>query len=347
MRVKSNVMAWLVLVNVLWAANPVMQKFLLADFAPVQVAWLRMVVGAGVAAVVWLGLRGRGKGRITNYELRITNGRGKEEEEFEYEYEHEYEYEKEQDCERGRKDLVVRAVGMGVVVFFVTPLLITHGLDASLAVHNAFITGLEPVITIVLARIFLRERMRATGWMILAIALAGFALLSGVGGSWRELVRTTYLFGNVLLLLGMAGEAMYSILGAPLAKRMEPVKAFLIALGTGAALLTVFVMAMGMTPSVGQFTARSAIGLLWTGPITTAFCYLVWLTSLRHVPVNAAAFTLFIQPVLGAVMGYGLLGERLGGMQVVGGGLILVSLGLYGRGRTSPLPPFEGGEERI
>jgi drug/metabolite transporter (DMT)-like permease len=204
-------------------------------------------------------------------------------------------------------------------------------LDASLAVHNAFITGLEPVITIVLARIFLREQMRAAGWMILAIALVGFALLSGVGGSWRELVQATYLWGNVLLLLGMAGEAMYSILGAPLVKRIEPVTAFSIALATGAALLTVFVVATGMTPSLSQFSSRSVIGLFWTGPITTAFCYLVWLTSLRHVPVNAAAFTLFIQPVLGAVMGYWLLGERLGGLQLVGAGLILVSLAMYAK----------------
>lgn len=309
MTAKSRIIGALVLVNVLWAGNPVMQKFLLADFAPLQVAWLRIVVGTLVLAGVWPWAR-----RTADYELQITNGNAGGEH-----------------PQRTRGRLWLRAVAMGAVVFFVTPLLITYGLNASLAVHNAFITGLEPVITIVLARIFLGERMRTAGWAILAVALSGFALLSGVGGEWDDLLAGTYLAGNLLLLAGMVGEAMYSIVGAPLAKRMPPVTVFLIALATGAALLSVFLVASGALPSIGQFTARSAIGLLWTGPITTTFCYLVWLTSLRHVPVQAAAFTLFIQPLIGAVMGYALLGERLEGLQVAGATLILASLVMYVR----------------
>ena len=401
---KSKVIGALVLVNVFWAGNPVMQKFLLADFAPLQVAWLRMVVGALVLAAVWPWVR-----RIGNWELGITNGNAAEgavgnknhppsrnlllnpgagsvpppsREDLEgrrlrvdegvvlavgegvnkgegsgleADYEHEHgdkreardggEYGREHGYEKGaskertgvargessHRGLWWRAMAMGAVVFFVTPLLVTYGLDASLAVHNSFITGLEPVITIVLARMFLGERMRAAGWMILAVALAGFALLSGVGGNWRELLQTTYFAGNLLLLFGMAGEAMYSILGAPLAKRMAPVTVFLIALTTGAGLLSVFLVASGTLPDFSHFTAHSVIGLLWTGPVTTTFCYLVWLTSLRHVPVNAAAFTLFVQPLLGAVMGYALLGERLVGLQVAGAALILVSLVMYVR----------------
>lgn len=300
MKSKAGVIAALILINVLWAGNPVMQKFLLADFEPLQVAWLRMVVGAAVLAA------GIAVFRVVRPEAKAAPG------EVAYSW-----------------AMIVRAIAMGAIVFCLTPILVTHGLNASLAVHNAFITGLEPVITIVLARIVLRERMHATGWIILAIALLGFALLSGVGGSWRALVQATYLYGNVLLLIGMAGEAMYSILGAPLARRTPPVTVFVIALTTGAALLTVALAGAGALPEFGQFTWRSAAGLVWTGPITTTLCYLVWLTSLRHVPVNAAAFSLFVQPVLGAFLGYALLEEKLAGLQWAGAALILLSLVLY------------------
>jgi drug/metabolite transporter (DMT)-like permease len=304
-RIAISVLAALVAVNLLWAANPVMMKLVLADFEPLQAAWLRITCGLATLLLVYpLLARAAGTGAFAAPR-------------------------QPSEPPTRRAAAWVRMTAMGAIVFCITPLLITHGLDASLAVHNAFITGMEPIITILLAWVFLHERVRVGRWLTIGLALVGFALLSGVGSEWAGLLTATYLFGNTLLLAGMAGEAMFSILGAPLVRRINPATIFLVALATGAALLTVVLAATGTLPSPGQFTARSILGLVWTAPITTTVCYLVWLTVLRVVPVNAAAFTLFLQPLIGAALGYLVLGERLNALQSVGAAVILVSLTLY------------------
>lgn len=270
-----------------------MTKFVLEDFAPLQVAWLRIGTSSVVLALLLLAVN-RHKHTPTAVPFPW-----------------------------------LKAALMGAIVFFATPVVITFGLDQSLAIQNSFITGLEPVITIVLAWLILRERMRVTQWIILAVATAGFVLLSGMANRWMGFVATSYAIGNLLLLVGMAGEAMFSIIGLPLVRRTAPGPILLTGQVTGALLFSIYLAATHSIPDLGQFTGRSLLGLLWAGPITTAGCYYFWLASLQHVSVNTAAFTLFVQPLVGAAMGYVLLSERMDVLQSCGAGLILVALAVH------------------
>jgi drug/metabolite transporter (DMT)-like permease len=289
-RTPAALLSGLVVINLLWAGNPVMTKFMLEDFVPLQVAWLRITSSTIVLGV----LLGLAKGR--------TKPTG------------------------GAFVPWSKAALMGAIVFFATPLVVTFGLNQSLAIQNSFITGLEPVITVLLAWLILRERMRASQWVILAVATAGFVMLSGLANRWIGLVAASHVAGNLLLLSGMAGEAMFSILGGPMVRRTAPGTLLLTGLATGALLLTVYLAVFGTIPNPAHLTGRSLLGLLWAGPIATAGCYYVWLASLQHIAVNTAAFTLFVQPLVGAVMGYVLLSERIGVLQSCGAGLILSAL---------------------
>jgi drug/metabolite transporter (DMT)-like permease len=279
-------------INLLWAGNPVMTKFILQDFAPIQVAWLRITVSTLILAPIVL-LRSR----ATDPHAQPFPWLG--------------------------------AIAAGAIVYFATPIVITVGLDRSLAVHNSFITGLEPVITILLAWMILRERMRAYKWLVLGVAIGGFVLLSGMANTWLGLVSSGYMLGNLLLLAGMVGESMFSIMGGRLVQRARPGALLLVCLATGSVLLSMYLIITGGLPDFRNFTTSSAIGLVWAGPITTAACYYFWLASLRVIPVNSAAFTLFVQPLVGAIMGYVLLSERMDAVQISGAGLILLALGLH------------------
>lgn len=215
---------------------------------------------------------------------------------------------------------------MGTIVFYITPLLITYGLDASLATHNSLITGLEPVVTIVLAWLILRERLGPGRWLTVLIAFAGFALLSGFTSYGTN---SGQVFGDLLLLTAMAGEAMYSIIGKGIVRDTHPVAILASALATGALCLTVHLAIAGGVPQASQFTARGLAALVWVGPIATAGCYAYWLATLRYIPVHVAAFSLFVQPLLGAVLGYALMADRLSAIQWAGGGMILLGLAAH------------------
>lgn len=290
-------------VNTVWAGNPVMMKYVLMDFTPLQAAWLRILGAAAMAGAILAATVRMPQPTAASFPWR-------------------------------------RTVVLGAVVFCITPLLITAGLDRSLAMHNAFIGGLEPVITILLAWLLLRERLSMVRWGVLGIAAVGFALMSGIAGHWTGLAAAAYLVGNVLLLLGMAGEAVYSLLGGRLVRQAGAAPLLFAALAVGGCMLAAYLAFEGTWPQPAQFTGRSVLGLLWTGPLATGCGYYIWLAVLRRVPVNAAAFTLFLQPLLGAALGYALLGERLAWSDGMGAALILVALGLFageavrGRRRT-------------
>ena len=283
------IIAGLFVANLIWAANPVMTKFMLADFGPLQVAWLRITASAAFLGLGWFLFSVR----------RGTIGSQPE----------------------GR--VLLRAALMGAIVFYIAPLLITYGLDASLATHNSLITGLEPVVTIVLAWMILRESLGVGRWLTVLIAFAGFTLLSGFTSRGAN---SGHLFGNMLLLTAMAGEAMYSIIGKGIVRDTHPVTILVIALVTGALLLTAHLAIAGSVPPPSQFSARSLAALLWVGPIATAGCYAYWLASLRDLPVNIVAFSLFVQPLLGSALGYTLMAERLSAIQWAGGGMIFIGL---------------------
>jgi probable blue pigment (indigoidine) exporter len=79
-------------------------------------------------------------------------------------------------------------------------------------------------------------------------------------------------------------------------------------------------------PDPRALSARAWCGVLWTGPLGTAVCYLFWIRALREATVTAVAVTLFVQPLMGALWGALFLGEWLSFRQLLGAGLILAAV---------------------
>ena len=290
-----SVVVALVGINLLWSANPVMTKFALEAFSPAEVAWLRMLSATIALAVAMFVMRKHNASPMPFMRART----------------------------------IALAVLGGAVVFFITPLLAINGLERSLAIHSAFITGLEPVSTILLACLVLGERMRSAQWLILGVAVVGFVLLSGSANEWMGIVAAPRLVGNSLLLLATVGESIFSVIGGSLVRHARPATILLIALGAGALLLTLYVAPTLSYDRFQNVPFRSWLAILWIGPVVTAFCYSVWLSALRDVPVSLAAFTLFVQPVVGGFLGHAILRERPSSLEWAGGALILLALALH------------------
>jgi drug/metabolite transporter (DMT)-like permease len=292
---RIGVILILVFVNLLWAGNPVMAKFALEAFTPLQVSWLRLTGATLALAMAYPWLRRKETRCIT----RVDPG------------------------------AFGKLVLSGIVVFYMTPLLSMNGLDRSLATHSAFITGLEPVSTILFACVFLNERMLARQWGILAIAVMGFVLLSGVMNQWAGVVSKSYLLGNSLLLLATFGESVFSVVGGGLVNRIGPARVLMIALISGWTGLTLHMAFTNALPVFAGVETSAWLGIAWVGPVTTAFCYFIWFAALQEVPVNVAAFTLFFQPVVGGTLGHLVLGEQPSSLEWSGGGLIIFALTLH------------------
>ncbi|MEK6705874.1 MAG: DMT family transporter [Bdellovibrionota bacterium] len=292
--VQFRILAGLIFCNLVWSLNPAMGKFVLADFSPMEAAWLRYA-GALFAYLIFtfifIGIRSRSNG------IRLVD--------FFF-------------FPKTKGEVFVLFV-LGFMAFCAAPLAQLFGLSFSSATENSLIISMEPLITVAMAWIFLGEAIGIPYFIAFLFCMAGIAMLSGV---------TDTGVGNFLILLSLIGEATFSVCGRKLSLSHKPVLVFGSGLFLGVCFLT-FGISLFESPfsiishTFTKMTWSSCLGVLWLGPLGTALTYLYWMIALKSISVADAALTLFIQPVIGVVCGYLFLGERLSLIQI-GGGLLIV-----------------------
>jgi drug/metabolite transporter (DMT)-like permease len=174
--------------------------------------------------------------------------------------------------------------------------------------------------------LFLGERMSWLHAVAFPCALYGFALLSGLTGERLRGAWDPHLFGNLLMLVSLLGEAIYSVFARKLLVRREAIPIFGNAVVFGAIVLTCILIASAGLPNLFALTPRAWAALLWMGPVGTTGTYLYWMKVLPRASIPSMALTLFLQPVAGSLWGYLGLGERLAGPQLGGAALILLAV---------------------
>jgi drug/metabolite transporter (DMT)-like permease len=303
--VSFRTLSALILCNIIWSAHPAMGKFLLLGFSPAQGAWLRYASAllSYLAAIAIFRLVPRTRPAFPQPFLVPQNAR-----------------------------TAAYLLLLGFSAFCFSPILQMTGLASSRATDNALIVAMEPLMTVALAWLILRERPSRINFIAFGVALAGFALLTGLTPAVLTQGLDAHFLGNLLLLLSLIGEAMYSTLGRKLISDHPPAAVFGSALVLGVLCLTGLTASLSEIPSVDQVLHmpwQSAVALAWLGPFGTALSYLFWMTALKKVPVASLALTLFIQPVLGPVWGALFLGERLTPIQA--GGSVLILIAVFGQ----------------
>ncbi len=292
-----RVLAGLILCNLIWSAHPAMAKLVLADVSPALTAWLRYSSAwvAYLLAIPFVKKRGLGPAFFRP--------------------------------EAFRDGILVATVGF--MAFCLAPLLQMTGLQSSRATDNALIIAMEPLMTVALARIVIGEKLTQAHYFAFCLALSGFALLSGVSSGVVFSGGSSDFAGNLLMLTALIGEASYSVFSLKLLDRFAPLGVFGTALTSGVGILTLSAYAIEgphLFYELSHLSWKSVLGLLWLGPIGTAFAYFYWMSVLREASMATIALTLFIQPVLGSVWGFAFLGENLSGVQVVGAVLIIAGV---------------------
>ncbi len=296
---KRSAFFLLIICNVIWAFNPLLGKALLRTFSGVQVAWLRYVIGFLAYLVVAI------------FGILL----------FQKKWSHFFLFPKER---RTFVDLLILASS----AFVISPILQFVGLESSQAIENSILIATEPLITVLLAWVILSERMARDHWIAMGIALVGFLFFSGILGGALGLGTSLLFSTGMLLLLGsQVGEGTFSVYSRKLTQIHSPVAILGSGMGIGAGLLTLYMLVFDRLPNVAAMDYAQGFSAMWLGALGSTVTYLIWTVISRTVTVPTMALTLFIQPVAGALIGYGLLGERLTVERQLGAGLILSGIG--------------------
>lgn len=181
---------------------------------------------------------------------------------------------------------------------------------------------LAPVIVLVFGVIVLGDRFTWSLPVAVALSVMGCALVVGVLGGSRITVSGQGLGWGLASAVFFAG---YTLMGRWAAHRYSAWT--LLVYGLGAASLF-WLIVLGGPTRVFQALAdtRTLLAIMFIALFSTVIPFGAFLTALHHIRATEASVTSTLEPVIAAIAAWGLFGETLTVVQIVGGLLVVAAI---------------------
>lgn len=213
---------------------------------------------------------------------------------------------------------------LGFTGYYLASWLDFLGLQYVSAGFERLILFLYPTMVVLLSAWFLRERIRGRHLVALGLSYGGIGLVFfdqlRVGGNHDDIV-----LGGALVFASAFIYSLYLIGSSKVIHRF------------GAVRFTAWAMLVSTVAAMTQFLATHRMAALdlplpvygWSllmAIVATVVPALLMSEGLRRVGANHAALVGSIGPVVTLLLGWAFLGERVGGLQVVGAALVLTGV---------------------
>ena len=224
-----------------------------------------------------------------------------------------------------REKLRVRAVdlplfaanGLASILFF-TACYTAAIRETKIAVAAALLYT-SPAMVMLLSAALFREKLTVRKVLCIALAVAGCALVSGLGrGSGGLTLR------GLLLGLGSAfGYALYSIFSRLIQQRgYSAFTNMFYTFSVATAAFFLLILFDGTATEILRLPWASALGLV-CGLVTGLAAYQAYTTGLEHMEPSRAAQLATVEPVSAALLGAILFGQRLSFAEIAGVALVV------------------------
>ena len=221
-------------------------------------------------------------------------------------------------------------------LFGVSALVNFVAINETTLVNVGVIHALQPAVVAALAGRYLGERIDRGLLVWVTTAIGGAVLVaaaSGGVGSWS-------LHGDLLAVLGLGLNSTWFLAGRWVRTRtsIDATTYMLAVFGAGAAMLLVISTAAGRSLSTDSSTLYLAAMTALFG--TVGHTIVAW--AHRYVPAAVSSLFILSQPALIALLAWVAFDETLSPLHVVGGAIVLLSLGrivLSTSGAEPPPPP--------
>jgi len=198
--------------------------------------------------------------------------------------------------------------------------------SAGVTVTTLLAISLAPLVVAGLSVVLKFEKLSQRMIIALVSALVGSALLIGV--HVPENTHSDLLVGSLLSVVAAATYAGVVICGRFLARGYHPLQVSTVTFGTGALVLTVINLAVGI---VTVHTTQGWLLVLYLGLVPTALAYWLFQKGLRSVTATAASIISLLEPTVAALLAWALFGETLPATGIIGAALLILSIFLLSR----------------
>ncbi|MED1915047.1 EamA family transporter [Bacillus thuringiensis] len=200
------------------------------------------------------------------------------------------------------------------------------GTKLSTAHMGALITSASPAFIAIFAVWLLKERIHLKQAAGILLATIGVIIVIGVPD---QADTQSSLAGNLILFVAAISWGLYTVLSKKATQRYSSL------------LVTTYVALFGIiftsplmfwelsvTPMSWQFGWDIWAGVLYIGMISTAGAFYLWNKGFELMPAGSGAGFFFVQPIVGAFLGWLLLHEHLSVSFFAGGAFIFLGVAL-------------------
>lgn len=175
-----------------------------------------------------------------------------------------------------------------------------------------------PVIVTVVCPLLFREKLTKKQLICFVMSTVGIVLITGIGDMGDTGTD------HIGIAFGLSAAVLYAtvVLLNKFIKNVDGIhRTFLQFLAAIAVLIPYVLLTSGM--HLGDLEAVGWINLLIVGLIHTGVAYCMYFSSLKEVSGQEAAILSYVDPLVAVLISVMVLGERMGLLQLLGGGLIL------------------------
>ena len=217
-----------------------------------------------------------------------------------------------------RDSFLVGFVGYGISLGFQFV-----GTKLSTASNGALVTSATPAFVLLFAPFLLHEK--STIRRVIALIISSLGVLAVIDP--RNAEFSSSLFQGNLSLIGAALTwALYSVLVRKVSKTTDLLVSSTVMLAGGLPSSILFSIFEIKTQGIGEFTVGIVGGILFLGIISTAIAMFLWNYAFAKLPAAVASLTFFAQPVVGTLLGWFFLAEKITPLFIAGGVLIGVGI---------------------
>ena len=218
---------------------------------------------------------------------------------------------------------------------FLFSICMLFGVSMTSAVSAGVIMAAIPAVVALMSWIFLKERIGPRIWAAVVCSALGISLLAlsknelsaqSGRGLEADLAQNKALLGNLLVFAAVLCEAAYAVIGKKLTGALSPKRITALINLWGFALMTPMGLYVAWSFDFAAVPTPSWLLLVFYALAASVWTVWLWMTGLKSVPAaHAGVFTVML-PVSAALVGVLVLGEQLGGVQLLAFAIALVGV---------------------
>jgi len=183
-----------------------------------------------------------------------------------------------------------------------------------------------PVQIVILAMIFLKEKISLLKTFGVIIAMGGVVIIS-IWGKAESSLEVEYIFGAIAVLIAALMGALYTISGKKLLNRYNGLSLTVYAMLLGSIGLIPF-LNISIIEQVKNMSINGWFAVLFLGAFSTVIGYVIWYIALENKTACEISIFLYAIPVFSTIFSYIIFREEITYMFILGGILVIAGLAI-------------------